>query len=281
VHPVAINAMIDVADRLDKLAFYRSELHNWPAVTAMHLTGHPVRHLRLRDGHTIHLLDPKHEIWAFESIYRQRCYDMDFPGLPPDGTVVDLGANVGIFTLLAATRLVPHGRVLAVEANVECTRRLEETTRHCPNVTVWCGAVAGDGVLWLAHDSLSASIFRGHEAVRPVHAAAIGIEQVLGFAPTIDLLKANIEGAEYPMLLESPPHIWRKVHRVAIKWHKDTDVAGGHDPDELTRKLEPLGFTVLRHEDVWTGPGITTGITTAIRSSLVSAAPRAAAPGSG
>jgi FkbM family methyltransferase len=260
-----------VADRLEKLAFYRRELLNWPAVTAMHVTGSPVRDLRLRDGHTIHLLDPKHEIWAFDSIYRRRCYDIDFPGLPTDGTVVDLGANVGIFALLAATRLVPHGRVLAVEASAECARLLEKTTRRCLNVTVWCGAVAGQGILWLAHDSLSASIFRSHEAVRAVTAPSVGIEEVLSFDTRIDLLKANIEGAEYPMLLESPPDIWRNVHRLAIKWHKDTEVAGGHDPEELARKLEPLGFTVLRHEDLWSGPGITTGITTAIRSAIASA----------
>lgn len=264
---------MSLAYRLEKLAFYRRELLNWPAVTAMHVTGRTVRDLRLRDGHTIHLLDPEHEIWAFDSIYRQRCYDIDFPGLPTDGTVVDLGANVGIFALLAATRLVPHGRVLAVEASEDCARLLERTTRQCRNVTVWCGAVAGQGTLWLAHDSLSASIYRSHEAVRAISAASVHIEQVLGFDRSIDLLKANIEGAEYPMLLQSPPDIWRTVHRLAIKWHRDTEVADGHDPDELARTMELLGFTVLRHEDIWTGPGITTGITTATRSSGASAPP--------
>jgi len=245
-----------VGARLQRIAFYRRELLNWPAVTAMHATGKTVRELRLRDGHTIHLLDPKHEIWAFDSIYRKRCYDTDFRGLPTDGTVIDLGANVGIFALLAATRLVPDGRVLAVEPNPECARLLEATTRHCPNVTAWCGAVAGQGVLWLAHDSLSASIYQSHEAVRAVTAASVSIDQVLGFDRRIDLLKANIEGAEYPMLLD----------RLAIKWHKDTEIAGGHEPDELARRLDTLGFTILRHEEIWTGPGITTGITTAIRA---------------
>ena len=262
-----------VLTRLRKLAFYLRELRNWPAVAAMHVTGRPVRRLRLRDGHVIHLLDPRHEIWAFDAIYRARCYDVDFPGLPTDGTVVDLGANVGIFTLLAATRLVPNGRVLAVEANPECARLLEQTTSGCRNVTIWCGAVGGTGLLWLAHDSLSASIFRSHDAVRAVDAAAIPIEQVLRFDARIDLLKANIEGAEYPMLLESPPDIWLNVHRLAIKWHKDADVAGGHHPDDLARKLEPLGFRVLRHEDIWRGPGITTGITTAVRTGLVPRGP--------
>ena len=265
---------MSVAHRLRKLAFYRRELLNWPAVVAMHATGRLVHELRLRDGSTIHLLDPKHEIWAYDSIYRERCYDIDFPGLRRDGTVIDLGANVGIFTVFAATRLVPQGRVLAVEANADCARRLERTTARCRNVTVRCGAVAGQGVLWLAADSLSASIFKSHEAVASVSAPSFDIEHVLGFDTDIDLLKANIEGAEYPMLLESRPDVWEKVHRLAIKWHKDTDVAGGHDPEELAERLRLLGFTVLRHEDIWHGPGITTGITTAIRSTGAGAARR-------
>jgi hypothetical protein len=68
------------------------------------------------------------------------------------------------------------------------------------------------------------------------------------------------------MLLESPPNAWEKVDRLAIKWHKDAEIAGGHEPEELARRLDTLGFTILRHEDIWTGPGITTGITTAIRA---------------
>jgi FkbM family methyltransferase len=265
---------MDVALRVRKLAFYCHQLRNWPAVAAMHAIGRPVDALRLRNGHTIHLLDPGHEIWAFDSIYRERCYDTDFPGLPPDGTVIDLGANVGIFTVFAATRLVPRGRVLAVEASADCARRLEKTTVRCRNVTVWCGAVAGLGTLWLAADSLSASIFHGQDAVSSVSVPSIDIEQVLGFAPQIDLLKANIEGAEYPMLLESRPEIWDRVQRLAIKWHKDTDVAGGHNPEELAERLRSLGYRVLRHEDIWTGPGITTGITTAVRSTRTRPAAR-------
>jgi len=256
---------MELLDRLGKLAFYRRELQNWTAVVGMHVHGRSVQHLLLRDGHTIHLLDAKHEIWAFDAIYRHRCYDVDFRGLPADGTVVDLGANVGIFTLLAATRLVPQGRVLAIEANPECFDLLQQTITGCKNVVSWCGALGGTGTLWLAADSLSSSIFRGHDAVRPVETPSISIERVLPFGPRIDLLKANIEGAEYPMLLDSAPELWTRVDRLVVKWHKDGDVADGHHPDELAHRMTELGFRVLRHEDIWMGPDITTGITTATR----------------
>lgn len=258
--------VINMHPRAAKLIYYIRTVANWPELIAMHLIGRPLDLIRLRDGHTIHLLDARAEIWAFDSIYRQQCYNVDFPDIARDGVVIDLGANVGIYTLFAATRLVSRGRVLAVEANPECFGRLQQTVRRCTNVTTWCGAVAGTGKLWLAADSLGASIFRSGDSHRSIDATPISTKDVLDFAPRIALLKANIEGAEYPMLLESPDEAWSAVERLAIKWHKDAEIAHGHQPEDLTRRLERLGFRILRHEEIWRGPDLTTGITTATRA---------------
>ena len=40
-------------------------------------------------------------------------------------------------------------------------------------------------------------------------------ESILTFAPRIDLLKANMEGAEYPLLLETAASLWDGVQRLA------------------------------------------------------------------
>lgn len=46
--------------------------------------------------------------------------------LRPGDTFVDIGANIGYFSLLAASRVGPTGRVVAVEASAEVSRRLSE-----------------------------------------------------------------------------------------------------------------------------------------------------------
>src|SRR5437899_5631758 len=95
---------------------YIKTFRNWPAViSARKVKGPGV--LVLRDSTRLSLSDMHEEIWAFWSIYWERCYDRDFNNIPRDGTILDLGANVGIFSAYAATRLVPDGRVIAVEAN--------------------------------------------------------------------------------------------------------------------------------------------------------------------
>ena len=257
---------MSLRDRAQTIAYYVRTLRNWPQVAAMHAHGRDVGVFRLRDGHEVHLLDPRAEIWAFRSIFRERCYDIDFGPIPVDGVVVDLGANVGIFSLYAATRLVPNGKVLAVEANPGCFSKLERTTAKCANVILWQGAVGARTELWLAEDSLSASVFRTNESIDKVDVRPIPHESILTFAPRIDLLKANMEGAEYPLLLETAASLWDGVQRLAVKWH-DGEIARGHRPAELADRMKSLGFRILRHEAIWTEAGgeLTTGITTATR----------------
>jgi FkbM family methyltransferase len=257
---------LSLLDRLRTLAYYARTFRNRLQVVAMHRSRRDVGVLYLRSGHEVHLLDPRAEIWAFRSIFRERCYDMDFGPLAADGVVVDLGANVGIFSLYAATRLVPNGKVLAVEANPDCFAKLEKTTATCANVTLWQGAVGNRTELWLSEDSLGASVFKSKGSIARLDVRPISHESILTFAPRIDLLKANMEGAEYPLLLETPSSLWDGVQRLAVKWH-DGEIAGGHRPGELTARMESLGFRVLRHQAIWTDASgaLTTGITTATR----------------
>ena len=67
--------------------------------------------------------------------------------LKPGMTVIDVGANVGVYTFSAAPRVGPTGRVLAVEPFSGCLRCLEETCRI--NELDWvkiCAGAASDRI---------------------------------------------------------------------------------------------------------------------------------------
>ncbi|MEY3868067.1 MAG: hypothetical protein RLZZ338_1958 [Cyanobacteriota bacterium] len=49
--------------------------------------------------------------------------------IKPGMTVIDVGANVGVYTFSAARRVGPEGRVLAVEPFANCVHCLEETSK--------------------------------------------------------------------------------------------------------------------------------------------------------
>ena len=56
---------------------------------------------------TLALLPQYYDSWELDQVRRH---------LPPSGTFVDLGANIGAYALWAAHCVGPQGKVLAVEA---------------------------------------------------------------------------------------------------------------------------------------------------------------------
>lgn len=78
--------------------------------------------------------------------------------IQPGMTVIDVGANVGVYTFSAARRVGEQGKVLAVEPFVNCGQCLKETSQvnYMPWVSVCVGAASDrDGTLPFALDAAS------------------------------------------------------------------------------------------------------------------------------
>jgi len=134
--------------------------------------------------------------------------------LKPGMTVIDVGANVGVYTFTAARRVGPRGRVLAVEPFSGCLRCLEETCRI--NELDWvkiCGGAASDRIgtarLQLYTASELNEIITG-DVEEPVHGS---FEEVPCFTldslveqenvNRVDYLKIDAEGHEMSVLIGS------------------------------------------------------------------------------
>jgi FkbM family methyltransferase len=64
--------------------------------------------------------------------------------LKPGMTVIDVGANVGVYTFSAALRVGENGRVIAVEPFAKCVESLQKTCEmnQIKSVSVWAGAAS-------------------------------------------------------------------------------------------------------------------------------------------
>ena len=130
---------------------------------------------------------------------------------------VDIGANSGYFTVLAALRVGARGRVYAFEPNPEVRRQLErhvELNQIADRVTVSGLALAGedkDGVrlfvsCWPENDGLASltpaaeTVARGGlraDASIPVSVRTFDTWAAQSDGPArIDLMKIDVEGAE-------------------------------------------------------------------------------------
>jgi FkbM family methyltransferase len=140
-----------------------------------------------------------------------------------EGSVfVDVGANIGYFSLLAASLVAEHGRVIAVEAradNVELLRRSALDNGFAQIEIHTCAAAERSGELIFY---ASGSAHSNGRVVREVEAWSSGLPRVRAAAldellrdvPRIDAVKLDIEGSE-PRALEGMRELVRR-HRPVL-----------------------------------------------------------------
>jgi FkbM family methyltransferase len=137
-----------------------------------------------------------HDGAVFRQIYLWRELDAPFPFAPQ--TIVDAGANIGVATRYLARRF-PGAQVISLEIDRDNVALLERNTTHLRQVAVRQQALWGHRAR-VSIENPGAET-DGYRAVEEPGGAidAIGVEELLDEAGirTLDLLKMDIEGAEY------------------------------------------------------------------------------------
>ena len=140
--------------------------------------------------------------------------------LQPGDTFVDVGANIGYFTLLASPIVGHDGHVYAVEPNDLNVKLLESSIRanDLGNVSVMQVAAAERIETLLLHSTIgngTTSAMREHELFSGTTIPGIPLDTLLaGRKKPVALIKLDVEGFEYrallgaqEMLRQDRPHI--------------------------------------------------------------------------
>ena len=124
--------------------------------------------------------------------------------LRPGMSVLDIGANIGYFTMLSASIVGPSGHVFAVEPNHQNVKLIEASRRlnRFQQITVAPFAAASEvGIL-----SLTTSHSTGTTSLLPDEISALlkarivpcaAIDSLMPPDQRIDLIKIDVDGAEY------------------------------------------------------------------------------------
>jgi FkbM family methyltransferase len=156
----------------------------------------------------------------------------------PPQIVVDIGANIGLFSMWAR-HCFPQARLLAYEPNPRIYPCLERNVRSMGVQTHKCGVAdaAGRATMQDASDSRLASTHRSADG----EITLVSLTDVVAAAGgTIDLLKLDCEGAEWDIL--------RAVDAVdqVKSIHMEYHLVNGHTVEDLVAVTKQLGFEV-RH----------------------------------
>jgi FkbM family methyltransferase len=159
------------------------------------------------DGQRMHV-DPSEYLKLVIADYRGLHTKYLKQNIKPGDVVIDVGANIGYFTCLLSKLVGKSGHVYSFEPELNNFKMLKMNVEenNCSNVTIEQKAVSdksGIVKLNMSESSTAHSIYEKFDDGRTIDVETISFDDYFG-KKTIDYIKSNAQGADYPMFLGMP-----------------------------------------------------------------------------
>ena len=229
-------------------------------VTMASIAQYPVRkrrgaenHLQLENGVSLTSSPEEQLLSIFQEVWVDRCYAVPGYTIASGDTIVDIGANIGTFTLWAASH-APNLRIIAVEPSPDNLRylRMNLSESKVSGVTVvpaCCGAANGEIALRSRGSGACNTIYSkdnyGSEFKLIAQCQMLTLDQIFAdhAIESCNLLKLDCEGAEYEILQSASTDTLFRIQNVAMEYHVGMNEFA---PEALASLLEQHGFKVDR-----------------------------------
>jgi FkbM family methyltransferase len=149
--------------------------------------------------------------------------------------VIDAGANIGAFTLFTLIN-APHAHVIAVEPAPDTCERMRRTldahgfTNRCTIMQAALAAESGTTTISLGGPSQTRRTGQGG-----VEVPTVTLDSLLA-GKTADLLKLDVQGAEYAALPAASPDTLSRIRRIEMEYHP------WGNPEHLFTQMTAHGF---------------------------------------
>jgi FkbM family methyltransferase len=198
------------------------------------------------------LRDPEQRKMYFFQEYHER-YEARLVRsvLPPGASFWDVGANIGYFTLLAATVVGPQGRVVAWEPGPEAFQQLQENIALNGMPQVWAlplavAAQEGTARLYLhgAEADTGATLFPGGARSQSHEVQTTTLDAFFRQhgGPPPQLLKVDVEGAELAVLQGAARLLAEHSPLLLVEMEEKTLRLAGLSRQDIMDFLATLGY---------------------------------------
>ena len=195
---------------------------------------------------------PKVLISAFDEVFLREVYSGGLKNFSKSPMVIDIGANVGYFTLYLLSR-VPNAKVIAFEPLPSNLGLLETHKKdsELDGLTIDKRAVyATEKSIEISYNedldfSVGASVLSRKKANTSIQIEAVSIPDIFDIykLEKCDLLKVDCEGAEYNILFNCPDEFYSKIENIVIELHDWVPESEG-TPQKLETFLSSKGYRV-------------------------------------
>lgn len=182
-------------------------------------------------------------------LFAEDAYEIDalVAGLPANPVVLDVGGHIGCFSMSMALAS-PTAQVFTYEASPSTYEFLVRNLKSnglADRVNATNTALSDHhGTLEFASSSLGSGLNGITQSLADQNVVEVPCitfaEAVAAAGGRVDLVKMDVEGAEYPIVLGSKPADWGSVQKVAIEFH---GVPGKHW-HELRDFFTEAGLTI-------------------------------------
>lgn len=188
------------------------------------------------------------ERYIYYEVFMKSTYLSAGQVIRPGDTVIDIGANVGFFSILAASLVGPSGTVVAFEPRSETFAQLQRNVAvsGMKNIRARQMAVAGSrgrSLLFVGDDPGISSLFKSVDGKSQSQSEEVATTTVADIMKDEGLahcnyLKVDCEGGEYAILETLPADLATRIDQITMEIHH----IPGRDASELDRRLDDLGF---------------------------------------
>jgi FkbM family methyltransferase len=201
-------------------------------------------------GHFMHL-DPHDSLdLSLNQVYEPLETELVRRLVKKGDTVLDIGANIGYYTLILARQVGPAGRVFAFEPDAENFLLLKRNVKWngYKNVVLVNAAVSNEpGVLNLylcGNNRGDHRIYPSGDARRTIEVSAVVADEYLGnLSNQIQFVKMDVQGAEGRVLLGLQKTLRHSPScRLIFEFWPQGLVRSGDDPRKVLQLLSLQGF---------------------------------------
>ncbi len=159
-----------------------------------------------------------------DEIWRDNYYFANGFEIKPGDRVLDIGAHIGLFSVLAAKL---GGLVTAYEPVPESFQMLVKNTESIKTIERINSAVTTSGGLvgmvvpdpLIENNSGKARVANFFDGYFQIQVCSKNFTEIIDNEKQIDFLKMDIEGTEYELFNSLKPEHFEKIKMISLEWH--------------------------------------------------------------